>query len=181
MIWFTADTHFAHANIIDYCNRPFGNVDEMDSTIIRNWNSQISPTDIVFHLGDFAFKYPEFYANHLNGLIRLVPGTHDKKINQKQVSTEDPLIALKPTYIRSFSGVEIDAPIILCHYALRVWEKSHFNSYHLYGHSHGRLPGIGRSMDVGVDTNNFKPYSVLDILRLLEGNDNPNLIKEKRK
>lgn len=42
--------------------------------------------------------------------------------------------------------------LILSHYAHRVWHGSHKGWYHLYGHSHDTLPGIGRSMDVGVDS-----------------------------
>lgn len=53
---------------------------------------------------------------------------------------------------------------MLSHYAMRVWNKSHHQSIHLYGHSHGTLPGFGRSMDVGVDTNNLYPYHLDEII-----------------
>ena len=63
---------------------------------------------------------------------------------------------------------------------MRVWARSHYNSIHLYGHSHGRLDGIGKSMDIGVDTNNFYPYSLDDILKIMKTKpDNPNIIKDK--
>ena len=54
--FFTSDTHFGHANIIKYCNRPFSSLEEMNSTIIRNWNEMVKPEDTVFFLGDFCFK-----------------------------------------------------------------------------------------------------------------------------
>ncbi len=80
--WFTADTHFGHANIIKYCNRPFGSSVEMNETMISNWNKVVQPGDIVYHLGDFCFgrKGYEFdiYFNRLNGLIVFIKGNHDK-------------------------------------------------------------------------------------------------------
>ena len=53
-IFFTADTHWGHRNIIRYCQRPFADVDEMNEALITNWNSTVGKDDIVFHLGDFA-------------------------------------------------------------------------------------------------------------------------------
>jgi calcineurin-like phosphoesterase family protein len=47
MIWFTADTHFHHAAVIDYCKRPFSSVEEMDEAMVAAWNARVSKTDIV--------------------------------------------------------------------------------------------------------------------------------------
>ena len=55
-VWFTADTHFGHKNIIRYCQRPFVDVEEMNRVLIENWNSVVSPDDLVFHLGMRRFK-----------------------------------------------------------------------------------------------------------------------------
>ena len=53
----------------------------------------------------------------------------------------------------------------MSHYSHRVWSYSHHGSIHLYGHSHGNLPGFGRSFDIGVDTNDMKPYSIDEIVK----------------
>jgi calcineurin-like phosphoesterase family protein len=85
--WFTSDTHFGHANIITYCNRPFQTVEEMNAKLISNWNERVKKEDVVYHLGDFCFKKsseaPEgspfdYYRNQLNGEIILIRGNHDK-------------------------------------------------------------------------------------------------------
>ena len=47
MIYFIADTHFNHANIIKYCNRPFENTVEMNEYIIQKWNLVVKEKDIV--------------------------------------------------------------------------------------------------------------------------------------
>lgn len=79
-IFIIADTHLNHKNIIQYCNRPFSSVEEMNETIIENWNKVVGKQDIVYVLGDFALcgkdKIIEV-GNRLNGRKRLVLGNHD--------------------------------------------------------------------------------------------------------
>ena len=83
MIYFIADTHFNHTNIIKYCNRPFKNTDEMNKYIIKKWNSVVKQTDTVYHLGDVGFgKFEELktLVGSLNGRKILLRGNHDFKI-----------------------------------------------------------------------------------------------------
>jgi len=80
-IFLIADTHFDHKNIIEYCNRPFDSVEEMNQAIINNWNSTVSEKDLIFHLGDFAFCNADRrreLADRLKGNIVLIKGNHDK-------------------------------------------------------------------------------------------------------
>ena len=37
-IWFTSDTHFYHNKIVEYCQRPFASVEEMNEELIARWN-----------------------------------------------------------------------------------------------------------------------------------------------
>lgn len=79
-VFLTSDTHFNHYNIIKYCDRPFATVEEMNETIIENWNAVVSENDIVWHLGDFGSGDKEEIArlrSQLNGKIYLVMGNHD--------------------------------------------------------------------------------------------------------
>ena len=79
-IYLIADTHFNHNNIIKYCNRPFSDIDKMNSTIINNWNSIVDKDDIVYHLGDFLLgDNISDFVSKLNGKIYLVRGNHDGK------------------------------------------------------------------------------------------------------
>lgn len=80
-IFFIADLHFGHKNIIDYESRPFKSVQEMDEILIKNWNNTVSKKDKVFILGDFAFANKERmrqYVQQLNGLKTLILGNHDR-------------------------------------------------------------------------------------------------------
>lgn len=96
MIYFTSDHHFYHANIIEYCSRPFKDVNEMNLTMIRKWNERINPEDTVFHLGDFCLSKSteapearkdayEFVREQLKGNIIFLRGNHDKNNKQKSI------------------------------------------------------------------------------------------------
>lgn len=165
MIFFTSDTHFNHNNIINYCNRPFKNVKDMNSTIIKNWNNVIKDKDLVYHLGDFGFGDIISIRKQLNGNIILIKGGHDKLLNEEEKKLFDKIFSL---YNFSYKK----HIIILCHYCMKVWEKSHYNSFHLFGHSHGGLKAEGKSYDVGVDTNNFTPICIDNLMDIM--NKKPN-------
>jgi len=165
MIFFTADTHFGHEAIIRYCNRPFKSSEEMDETLITNWNNIVNERDTVYHLGDFAFKNPLLYLERLKGKVVLIRGNHDyKRLKHAWSSFEN---------IHDLLSITIEkTPIVLCHFAMRVWHKSHFNSWQLYGHSHGTLEDYGKTYDVGVDNNNFSPISFKKLKTIMSSKPN---------
>lgn len=157
-IWFTSDTHFGHKAIIRFSNRPFSSVEDMDETLIQRWNERVKPNDLIWHLGDFAFhKSPthlERLFNRLNGTKCLIIGNHDHN-DTKRLSWAN---------IKALTTIVLDkVPVILCHYGLRVWDRSHHGSLHLYGHSHNTLPGNNQSLDVGVDCWDFRPVNIDEI------------------
>lgn len=160
-VFFTSDTHYGHANIIKYCNRPFNSVEHMNNQMIANWNNRVSHDDIVYHVGDFAFmKNHRSILDRLNGSKHIVLGNHDKGI-----SKDDGWAS-----ISNYKEITVEGQtIILCHYAMRVWNKSHRGSWMLYGHSHGSLPDDKNalSIDVGVDCHNYAPISFDEIKRLM--------------
>jgi calcineurin-like phosphoesterase family protein len=109
-IWFTADTHFGHGNVIRYNKRPFSSLSEIDETLIENWNGVVHPNDTVYHLGDFTLhgkKLTADYFRRLNGKIHVVPGGHDRRWNRKYdffsksghpVEVLPPLVTIKVPY-----------------------------------------------------------------------------------
>jgi len=163
-IFFTADQHFGHANIIKHAKRPFADVTEMDHRLIDAWNARVTNRDLVYHLGDFAWRTGKVaaYAKQLKGAIILIRGNHDPKLGS--INARMPVVH----DVRMIRAPPPDGhEIWLSHYAHRVWPKSGHGSYHLYGHSHGGLPDNPHalSMDVGVDTRpDFAPYSLDEIV-----------------
>jgi len=169
-IWFTADWHASHKNIIKYCGRPFTNLEEMDDVLLNNYNELVSNGDKVYFLGDLTFnaETAKNIMKRMKGNIIYVLGNHDTKIQR--------VLEGRCDSVNRLLDIEVEnQPITLCHYAMRVWNKSHFNSWQLYGHSHGRLKPIGKQWDVGVDNNRFKPLSFEELKTIMDkqpNNDN---------
>lgn len=161
-VWFTSDTHFNHANIIRFCNRPFDSVGEMNEALITNWNGHISPNDTVYHLGDFSMGNASKILSRLNGNVCLIRGNHDKHRDIKDAAFG----WIKDVYFLK-TGKRASSWIWLSHYAHRRWPNAHHGSIHLYGHSHGELPGMGRSMDIGVDAFDYKPVHLDYVMKIL--------------
>ncbi len=164
-IWFTADFHFGHNNIIRYCNRPFRNVEEMDQTILERLNASVKASDTLYFLGDFCIGSKARVLVHRKQIrcrkIVALSGNHDKEARK---------LTEEFSWLNNLAEISVNGqPIVLCHYAMRVWNRSHHGSWHLYGHSHGRLPELptSLSMDVGVDTHDFRPWHYDEISRLM--------------
>ena len=159
-IFFSSDYHFFHKNVIKYCNRPFIDVEEMNETMISRHNELVKPNDTIYMLGDIAFVKNINDAvdvlGRMNGNKILISGNHDAH-NLKHKEFRDCFSKISPLL-----EIKVDGQmIVLCHYSMNVWNKSHHKSFHLYGHSHGSMPDNINSLsfDVGVDTNNFYPYT----------------------
>ncbi|MCJ2050259.1 metallophosphoesterase [Methylobacterium sp. J-070] len=171
--FFTADSHVGHANLIREglrTRRPFSSFEEHDEAMIAAWNAEVGPEDTVWHLGDFAYRCSEAYAlsvfRRLHGRRRyLVRGNHDR------ISARLPWDGIFDIAQVSVPDPDTGAPVglFLFHYACRVWPRMHRGDIHLYGHSHGTLPGTAASTDVGVDCFDFRPVTLDEIrVRLAE-------------
>jgi len=159
-IWFTADSHYDHSKIIQYCNRPFKNVDEMNEELIKRWNERVKHDDTIYHLGDFAFsKGPGKFFHRLNGNKILIVGNHDRQLTKH----------LPWQSVHDYYETKIDGQfIVMCHYAFRVWNKAHYQSWNLYGHSHNTLKNNSQQWDVGVDANDYRPINFEQIKEKLK-------------
>lgn len=164
MIWFTSDLHLGHRSVITMCERPFESVEEMNETLIRNFNSCVQKNDTVYILGDVTHRVPVVEANQLisrlNGKKILCRGNHDKKYDEQLFEG-----------IYDFLQIKEDGVIIsLMHYPMMSWPKSRHGSLHLHGHIHSKeeynplqkSSGILR-YDVGVEANGYYPVSIKQI------------------
>lgn len=177
MIYFTSDWHLDHKNIIQYSNRPFNSVEEMNDTIINNCNEVVDVWDDLIFLGDFAFAKNLNRIKALRASIRckhfhFIYGNHDKLImaNEEEMSEYFDIWGYHAEQ-RFVVGRGEKKLIVLNHCSFRTWNQAHYGSWNLYGHSHGSLQDDPNSLsfDVGVDTNNFRPYSLQDVERIMAG------------
>ena len=184
----TSDLHFFHRNIIDYSNRPYRDangdpdVDAMNEGIISNWNEVVSDGDRVYIIGDVSMggkaKAPALAEclRRLNGDKYLVPGNHDTWILDSEECMKE-LTLLPAIYELKVSddtlpkkGNQIARQtIVLCHYSMRVWHKNGRGAWHLFGHSHGTMDGIGKSFDIGFDGpySNHRPMSYEQVREIM--------------
>ena len=181
-IYFTSDSHFGHENILKFCHRPFKDVEEMNSELIRSWNEKVGPDDTIFHLGDFAFGGSDIWNNilkQLNGHKILIIGNHDIK-------------NLREGYMQYFNYVgpqlllNIEGrSVYLNHYPFLCyggsWRSPKNAVYQLFGHVHSgptssgldteRLVSLFKyQYDVGVDNNNFTPISWNEVKNKIQEN-----------
>lgn len=176
--FFTSDTHYAHANICRATSkwppdetRWFESLEAMNAALVDGINRTVPYDAVLFHLGDWSFAGQDKIGEFRNRLavreIHLILGNHDHHLTKGRELHHF-------TSVSPYREIMVDGQeIVLFHYGMRVWNASHKGSWLLYGHSHGSLPPHGRSMDVGVDTNVYQPYSFNDVRRILAHREMP--------
>jgi calcineurin-like phosphoesterase family protein len=173
-VFFTSDTHWFHANIIGFSNRPFDDLSWMHSEMVRMWNAKVGPQDEVFHLGDVSFGNTAdtlLLLNRLNGRMRYVPGNHDSKPQRLLREGRDDVV-LPPLYERTFQSGNVGTQkVVMCHFPLLTWNKAAHGSWMLHGHSHGSMDERNkttRRLDVGVDgIAQYAPLSLEEVAAIM--------------
>jgi len=165
MIYFTSDLHLGHKNIIRLCNRPFASLEEMDETLIANWNRVVTNGDTVYVIGDLMFRMqanPADILKQLKGKKHLVLGNHDKSwLNKVDAGC-------------FFKSVERYAEIsdgkhklALCHYPMMTWGGIGRGGYLVHGHIHNNrdaaywplLASMDQALNACVEINQYQPVS----------------------
>ena len=166
MIYFTSDTHFGHAKIIEYCKRPFANVREMDDELTRRWNEVVTPNDTVIHLGDFAITGKEKireYRSKLNGRIILILGNHDR--SQTAMLYAGFNAVHKSMILGQNGGTNGDYYLRHVPVLDDSWKaESACVRAHLCGHVHEAWKRKGDVINVGVDQWDYRPVTLQELL-----------------
>ncbi len=145
----TSDLHLGHKNIIHHCDRPFENLDQMNKTIVNNWNNIIKPHDKVFFLGDLTFRSyrTEFWIPLLNGKITFIKGNHDWFNDTYYLDS----------HILKYKGYLY----YLVHNPRNVPEE--WQGWAICGHTHNKTPFFNKKQkrfNISSDVTNFKPVNM---------------------
>ncbi len=191
-VYLASDYHFCHANSIKYGGRPFASVDEMDNVFVDNWNKTVSPTSVVYFVGDFSlsFRAVESYTEFLNGKKYLIPGNHDfvhsKHPKSKTVSNYE---KWKKEYEKHgwtvlpeqiLLEVEGYRKFLVCHlpyYRVELpsipdkyenWRPKWSGRFLIHGHMHEKGGKTSCSINVSVDVWKGYPASLKQVLEVVE-------------
>jgi len=177
-IWFSSDFHYGHKNITgekvsEWKSgfRIFDSTDQMNDTIVNNINNCVKEKDLLFCLGDWSFggyeNIKKFRDRVVCKSIFLTYGNHDKNIRNH------PEHRSLFIYCSDSMNIKIENyEFYLHHFSHQVWERHHKGRIHLFGHSHGALEGLGKSMDVGIDMaykifGEYRPFSFKEIIDIM--------------
>jgi calcineurin-like phosphoesterase family protein len=145
-IHFTSDYHLGHHNVIKFDGRPFSDLQEMHKTLIDRWNSVVDDDDIVFYLGDLSYKdrgkTSKWFLDNVKGKIYFIMGNHDKyrdisRLNRfEKIFGDDTGLGGATISVKDEDANRVYQSIVMCHYPILSWNKSHYGAWHIHGHCH---------------------------------------------
>jgi calcineurin-like phosphoesterase family protein len=182
-IHFASDFHIGHLNVIKFDGRPFGNLEEMHLKLIENWNSVVGENDLVFYLGDFSYKdqgYGKWFRDQLNGKIHFIMGNHDRmrtvgRLGFDRIYGDDTALGGATISVKDEEANRGYQTIVMCHYPILSWNKSHHGSWHIHGHCHQSLtknPEMEwyykrKVIDAGVNGLGYTPISYTELKKIM--------------
>ena len=175
--FFISDFHIGHHNVIKFDGRPFRNVDEMHAELIKRWNSVIDDDDEVYYMGDLCMRdvdTAKWVMHALKGKIHFIMGNHDRDKIIKRIDRFETIheygteILVKDDTITD-KRAKGHQQIIMSHYPILSWNRSHYGSWMIHGHCHGSLMKSNQDyykrkvMDVGCNVIDYTPISYQEV------------------
>ena len=174
--FFTSDLHFLHKNIVQYTERGVKtSQEEHDSWLVKLWNSQVSKSDRVWHLGDFCMsRKPEDWLKilgKLNGQKFFIKGNHCSSDVLKKLSRDS------HWQFHDYKEIKLgDQHICLMHFPIAHWHRQRYGVWMLHGHLHGNQCAVnGKILDVGLDS----AYNIFGEHRFFEFSEIQELMSNK--
>jgi len=176
-VWFASDYHFCHANVIKYDGRPYKDVEEMNESLILNWNDCVGVDDTVFYLGDLSFdrsgKQTKEIMSRLNGKIHYILGNHDDEKDMRRLNRFETISDYINLSIPDEDNPRKKQGIMMMHYPILSWDKAHHGDWHLHGHCHQSLVKQNpeyykrKVLDMGCNGWNYRPVHYSEIKEIM--------------
>ena len=184
-VYITSDTHYGHKNIVRGTTnwrtqdgevpvdstRDFQTIEQMNERLIDGINHFVDQDDTLIMLGDVSFGGFENIGLFLDRLIckniHLILGNHDHHIENNRNGIQDKFLSVQHYLEVKINGKDF----VLCHYPLQSWHGMNKGVIHLHGHVHLGVKvkfGNGKKMDAGVDGNGMDPYSIDEIIKIMD-------------
>jgi calcineurin-like phosphoesterase family protein len=184
-VFITSDLHFGHKNIVRGVTnwrtqdgevpvdstRDFQTIEQMNQRLIDGINNVVGQDDTLIMLGDVSFGGFDNIGIFLERLvchnIHLILGNHDTHIERDRDFVRGRFLSVQHYLEVNIEGQDF----VLCHYPLQSWHGLNKGVIHLHGHVHlspNRKFGNGKKMDVGVDGNGIDPYSISEIIKIMD-------------
>lgn len=175
MNWFTSDQHFGHRNIIQYCQRPWNNVDEMNLAIVKNWNNLVSPKDTVYVVGDVflcSSQRATEIISQLQGKKILIRGNHDRSIETMKS------VGFAEVHSKLYLKLRDGRTALLSHKPLPWSQFRDEADLLIHGHHHHGDVTNGYRVNACVDLWDYRPFSEDELcsLQLCPPAENQDLI-----
>lgn len=187
-IWFSSDFHFNHKNVIQYCDRPYKDCDEMNAAMVKQWNLQVKDEDTVYVLGDFSLnpKWSKIIVPQLKGKKILISGNHDATFPHSW-DKKDKWVKMRNRYLDDGWSAVMTQAILTLSNGITVYMshlppllngfddrfKEHRPKYkpevvYLHGHLHNKYKRHKNLMDVGFDVE-LRLFSEQDVIDTFNG------------
>jgi calcineurin-like phosphoesterase family protein len=184
-VYITSDTHFGHKNIVRGVTnwrtqdgevpidstRDFQTIEQMNERLIDGINHFVGQDDTLIMLGDVSFGGFDNIGIFLERLvchnIHLILGNHDHHIDRNRDFVQGRFLSVQHYLEVNIEGQDF----VLCHYPLQSWNGLNKGVIHLHGHVHlspNRKFGNGKRLDVGMDGNGMDPYSISEIIKIMD-------------
>ena len=163
MDYFSSDFHIGHTRVMIGDRTPFATIMEHDETIIERVNA-LGPKARLFFLGDMTLKSGRQYLIDLIARFKvelhMIWGNHDDALRKLYTGHPEFFPNIKSAHDVLYLRIN-KQKIFLSHYSHRSWRSQHHGSWHLFGHSHGKLDSkpYGMSFDVGLNSHEYRPIS----------------------
>ena len=137
MNYYISDLHLFHEAAIRFDDRPFRDLEDMHTEIVKRWNEKVNNGDTVYILGDVSMRGKNENLIALVAILKgkkvLIRGNHDdvSDLRYRQLFSE---VCDYKEIRDSIAGKSYE--LVLCHYPIFSWKKMRKGSILLYGHTH---------------------------------------------